>query len=225
MVELGWACLSARLPPSLLSRCSRTTPSPSGPVLESLQCSRCPLQSSRAHSGSGDGYREHGPGHMGKQKKLFAQVRRREMSRCLDLGTCMTLGVSDQMAPPGQSHSVPLWSRDSEVPISGSVNTHPHLHTLDSIKPRKPCSVTCPWPGLAPLRAAKVLFPTTPPSPSPNPPDSPDTPEAIVSTWPRPLSASCLLALPACPVCVCPDICLSEGLQKEKAGTHPAGAM
>lgn len=115
------------------------------------------------------------------------------------------------MVPLGQSLADPLWSQDSEVWVFGSVNTHRPLHSLDSIKQRKPCSVTCLCLGLASLRAAKVLLPTTSPSPSPDPPESPDTPEShcLHIAWPR--SASCLLIL--C-VSVLTSVCLRDHRRK-----------
>lgn len=88
---------------------------------------------------------------------------------------------------------------------------HPSLQTLDHIKQRKHHSVTCPSPGPAPHSAARVLLPTTPPSPSLDPPDGPDTPEAIAATWPGPLSASCLLVL--C-VSVPTSVCLRDHKRK-----------
>ena len=85
------------------------------------------------------------------------------------------------------------------------------LHTLKSMKQRKPCPVTCLCLGLAPQSTAGVLLPTSPPSPSPDPPERPDTPKAIASTWLGPLSASCLLVL--C-VSVPTSVCLRDHKRK-----------
>lgn len=106
------------------------------------------------------------------EKALLQPGAPRGLDHWTSVPAFIITGELDNMVPPGQPHLNALWSQDSEVQVSGSVTTHHPLHTLESMKQRKPHSVTCPCLGPAPQSAARASLSTTPLS------KSPDLPEA-----------------------------------------------
>ena len=149
--------------------------------------------------------REPGPGPVGRQKSLFAQVRSRERSQPLGLSTALTpIGRPHKTVPASQPtpHPDSLWSQNPGCQVFLSVTPHLPPRAPESVKQRKPRSVTCPCLGPAPWSAARAPLPTTL--------LSPEHPQSHCR-WLR-LALLCLLpALPGCLSCLS-CLCLSRHL-------------